>query len=30
VTQVRELVALLAVMLVMSGILLVWTHRKGW
>ena len=30
VTQVRELVTLLAVMLVMSGILLVWTHRKGW
>ena len=30
VTQVRELVALLAVMLVMCGILLVWTRRKGW
>jgi Mg2+ and Co2+ transporter CorA len=29
-TQTAALVWILAVMLVMSGILLVWTHRKGW
>jgi len=29
-TQVGPLAAILAVMLVMSGILLVWTKRKGW
>jgi Mg2+ and Co2+ transporter CorA len=29
-TQVGQLVVLLALMAVMSGILLVWTHRKGW
>jgi magnesium transporter len=29
-TQVGALVWILAVMLVMSGVLLVWTHRKGW
>jgi magnesium transporter len=29
-TTVGPLVATLVVMLIMSGILLVWTHRKGW
>ena len=29
-TAVVQLVLVLAVMLVISGILLVWTHRKGW
>jgi magnesium transporter len=29
-TKVGQLVLILAVMLVMSGMLLVWTHRKGW
>jgi Mg2+ and Co2+ transporter CorA len=29
-TQVAALAWILAVMLVMSGVLLVWTHRKGW
>jgi magnesium transporter len=29
-TRLGQLMGLLAVMLVMSGILLVWTHRKGW
>jgi Mg2+ and Co2+ transporter CorA len=29
-TVVGQLVLVLAVMLVMSGILLVWTRRKGW
>jgi Mg2+ and Co2+ transporter CorA len=29
-TSVGLLTLLLTVMLIMSGILLVWTHRKGW
>jgi magnesium transporter len=29
-TLVGPLMALLAIMLMMSGILLIWTHRKGW
>jgi magnesium transporter len=29
-TRLGQLTVLLAVMLVMSGMLLVWTHRKGW
>jgi magnesium transporter len=29
-TRLGQLMALLAVMLVMSGTLLIWTHRKGW
>ena len=29
-TQLGALTVVLVVMLVMSGILLVWTHRKGW
>ena len=29
-TMVGPLIALLTLMLIMSGILLTWTHRKGW
>ena len=29
-TQVGELVLILAVMLVISAVMLVWTRRKGW
>ncbi len=29
-TQLGALTVVLVVMLIMSGILLVWTHRKGW
>ena len=29
-TLTGPLVVLLAIMMIMSGILLVWTHRKGW